>query len=605
MPKSKNVHLDHHIERQSIRYDPKINNGILNQSKGSKKVGQEDRSIRIRDIHDEWFNRLRKPDFQRETNAWSPQQCVRFLDSVIYGKIIPSIILWKNESTGSVFVLDGAHRLSVVRAWIKDDWGGGREEYYRRKNIKRIKESADEVKRLVREKIGKFAQYKDAFEHKERLNREGKAPMNEMSTKRFGFAKAYTDIFVSNRTLTAQWERGDYESAEESFLRINRQGVPLGDTESLLIEYRESSYARTIMCTASGGESGHYWPSVPEDSDLKFDLDSFTERCSDIHDHLFVPSFETPIDELKVPTMVAPEYFQKHKYLLEVIPLLTERKIAETAEDQEDILKKDSNSEKYDVIKNGEQLISSVENALLNISGNTSNPKSLSLVTLFYWYNHKGSYKRGLLYGFLHWLLDGGRENIFDRKIAFSVVRKAFEHVMFEYKAEISDYERSLGAGLKSTTTMGEFFDNVVRLLLNGKYKIGSESFEKEFLEIMDRSSRNKKKSSTKSRTASKSDKNEVNIRRLFKDSSRCHICGGIVDLRSEIQYDHVEKFSDIEETHPDNLAPTHPFCNNNRDKIEKGIENSEEIKIPNYYAETSSRSIGRQATLFDSDFPS
>jgi Protein of unknown function DUF262 len=66
---------------------------------------------------------LRKPDFQRETNHWSPTQVLSFLESFLDNELIPSIILWK--STEFVFVIDGGHRLSALRAWIEDDYGDG------------------------------------------------------------------------------------------------------------------------------------------------------------------------------------------------------------------------------------------------------------------------------------------------------------------------------------------------------------------------------------------------------------------------------------------------------------------------------------------------
>jgi hypothetical protein len=39
---------------------------------------------------------LRKPDFQRETNHWSPAQLVRFVASFLDNELIPSLILWKS-----------------------------------------------------------------------------------------------------------------------------------------------------------------------------------------------------------------------------------------------------------------------------------------------------------------------------------------------------------------------------------------------------------------------------------------------------------------------------------------------------------------------------
>lgn len=67
---------------------------------------------------------LRKPDFQRETSEWDKKNICELLDSLISHDLIPSIILWRSN-TGYYFILDGAHRLSALIAWYKDDYGDG------------------------------------------------------------------------------------------------------------------------------------------------------------------------------------------------------------------------------------------------------------------------------------------------------------------------------------------------------------------------------------------------------------------------------------------------------------------------------------------------
>lgn len=57
---------------------------------------------------------LRKPDFQRETIHWGPEQVVSLLRCFINGDLIPSVILW--QSPTYLFVIDGGHRLSVLKA---------------------------------------------------------------------------------------------------------------------------------------------------------------------------------------------------------------------------------------------------------------------------------------------------------------------------------------------------------------------------------------------------------------------------------------------------------------------------------------------------------
>lgn len=68
---------------------------------------------------------LRKPDFQRETAHWSPAKVVDLIKAFIDGDLIPAVILWRAGEY--IFVIDGSHRLSALIAWVKDDYGDGRQ----------------------------------------------------------------------------------------------------------------------------------------------------------------------------------------------------------------------------------------------------------------------------------------------------------------------------------------------------------------------------------------------------------------------------------------------------------------------------------------------
>lgn len=110
---------------------------------------------------------LRKPDFQRETNHWTPIQVVSFLESFLDNELIPSIILWQSESF--VFVIDGGHRLSTLRAWIEDDYGDGQISlaFYSNEISSGQRKVASKVRKLVEEKIGKYSAVKRALIHPE------------------------------------------------------------------------------------------------------------------------------------------------------------------------------------------------------------------------------------------------------------------------------------------------------------------------------------------------------------------------------------------------------------------------------------------------------
>src|SRR5436305_1773529 len=72
-----------------------------------------------------YFSVLRKPDFQRDTNNWTPEMIVDFVQSFLDNELIPSIILWISKESNKVFIIDGAHRVSALIAWVNDDYGDG------------------------------------------------------------------------------------------------------------------------------------------------------------------------------------------------------------------------------------------------------------------------------------------------------------------------------------------------------------------------------------------------------------------------------------------------------------------------------------------------
>src|SRR5215813_9681685 len=79
--------------------------------------GQPRSSIAISDLDAGFFSTsLRKPDFQRETTSWTPQKVVDLVQAYVTGDLIPAVILWQRGS--DIFVIDGAHRLSALMAWI-------------------------------------------------------------------------------------------------------------------------------------------------------------------------------------------------------------------------------------------------------------------------------------------------------------------------------------------------------------------------------------------------------------------------------------------------------------------------------------------------------
>lgn len=594
------VHLDHLVRRQSIRYIPKDDKKD-NSDLYSKPARDSDRDLRYDDIRrDDWFSLVRKPDFQRETNAWTPKDCVAFLDSVVSGRIIPSIILWRNNEDNSIYVLDGAHRLSVLRAWMSDDWGDKAGDYYVRRDESLIRDAALKTREEVQKEIGSFVEFLESWQEHKTIADNGGAPRKELSPRKFSQASFYSDIVGSYKTLYVQWEKGDYKSAEQSFLRINRSGQALDPWEATLIEHRQSSYARSIMSIANGGESGHYWPELKEDSedDLVEAVKTFPEKAEKIHRILFVPPFRLPVISLSVPMMVAPEYFQKHKYLLEIIPILVDQEIAQE-EQQIKIMKKDVYADPNVIIKEADRILSKTESNLEHFLSLEHSSKSLSIIPLFYWYNRQAKYARGLFYGFVFWLLSGSEEKVRERKLFLSANRDRFEHILFHLKSEIASLQEKGGAGLNATKRVATFLQKLFELFQEKPtLEVGSDELETEVISILTELARlpaRRQKSSKTSRNYTRTDKSQINVRELFESSIRCHICGGIVNLHyGGLQYDHVEDYAESGVTDPDTGKPTHPFCNRHKKRILAHRIDHEYISLPSLEISQKTRKTPR-----------
>ena len=97
------VNLDAMIRRQDFNPD------TLSGSKG------EYDKFHVHDLTygSPTLSRLRKPEFQRETNAWDPKQVLDLISSFVSEDLVPAVILWRSADNFD-FVIDGAHRLKQI-----------------------------------------------------------------------------------------------------------------------------------------------------------------------------------------------------------------------------------------------------------------------------------------------------------------------------------------------------------------------------------------------------------------------------------------------------------------------------------------------------------
>lgn len=188
------------------------------------------------------YSVLRKPDFQRSTSFWTPEKARDMIVAYLENETIPAVIVWRSPAS-DLFVIDGAHRLSSIIAWINNDYGDGeisKAHYGEPQNPL----AADRARRLIEEAVGS---YKDLIEAPNNSNAD---PKHRENAKKL----VYASLSVQELKKVS-----DAAVAEKSFLKINEQGVVLSETEKWLINGRNCPNAIAARAISLKGLGGAYW----------------------------------------------------------------------------------------------------------------------------------------------------------------------------------------------------------------------------------------------------------------------------------------------------------------------------------------------------------
>lgn len=581
------VYLDHLIERENLRYQ---------RSKEIVSAPGNRPTLRMGDLFKEHQNAnrnsLRKPDFQRTTWSWTPEDCVSLLDSIINEQVIPSIILWSSPENGLDYVLDGGHRISVVLAWLNDDWGDKLEPsaYRDDEEEKVIKQAAWEVRNLVKMKIGSISDFQDAENEFNRAVMGNEAPRRVLSPITFKRGIFYQRLAKGDIGFHILWVVGDYEKAEQSFLKINKGGKPLSEWETAVVENRHSSFMRTIMALTNVNSMNHYWHTKDLEEGIQEENEKKTEKIisgiSKLHEILFKPAYEIPIRRLQQPLFVAPDVQTKAQWLSQLLTVVEGGKGREG--ETRKLIERDKNAPSEEIINNGSLLIEDTLDAFAHLIG--PSPKSLAIVPSLYFYTDGGRYVRSLLYGLLYWLLSGSEENVLNRKRVFSIHRVAFEQILLDNKEDVvTGITRKTGSGHEITSQTSQYYQGVLELLIMYKDDIQSTGFSADYSSLAKKLTNKSSKvriSLGKSRLFTPNQKSALVLDNFFYNPNRCGICEGILDPSTDLQHDHILEYAKGGKTLPENQRLVHPFCNNpaNRELILAGRSGKESIKLPKFF---------------------
>jgi hypothetical protein len=468
---------------------------------------------------------LRKPDFQRETNHWTPAQVFSLLDCFVNGDLIPSVILWKSPT--NIFVIDGCHRLSVLRAWVEDDYGDGPVSlmFFDRNIPVTQRKIADKTRKLINDKIGSFkhvqaklAQPDLEIEEKKRLNA------------------------VILRALSIQWVNGNADKAEAAFFKINTEGTPLDDIEELLLKTRHKPISIASRAIIRAGTGHKYWSSFSPDRST-----DIVSNARTLHQLLFEPDISTPVKTLDLPLGGAKGVRVALKTLLDFV-LIACRNQQGSPKVVSDQLDDSDGSGTIDTLKKVRELAS-------RITGNDNG--SLGLHPAVYFYGPSGQHQAPMFMGtalLIKKKLLNNDPTFFQK---FTARRETVEKVLVDHKSSIAAILQGFGSKHRvekyatflddlierAGSTIEITSDEIVTLSgLTGKVFVGSTS--------------------SGSTTFSDEVKSETFIKKSLESAVKCSICKGYLDPTKSVSYDHKTRRREGGCGDLYNCELTHPYCN-------------------------------------------
>lgn len=468
---------------------------------------------------------LRKPDFQRETNHWEPEQVVSLLECFVNGDLIPSVILWKSPTY--LFVIDGGHRLSVLRAWVEDDYGDGptSQAFFGYDISASQKRTSTRTREMVQERVG-------TWQHFQARNADGNLDSSERR-------KVNAAIL---RSLAIQWVNGDADKAEKSFFKINTKGTPLDDVEELLLKSRRKPVPIAARAIIRAGKGHRYWSAF--DAPVAIQIESAAKK---LHAALFDPEVKTPTKTLDLPLGGPKGIRMALQVLIEVILI--------AIRDQTGLPKGVTDLQDD---PDGAATVKTLQQTLNLIQRITGNDKgSLGLHPAVYFYGPTGRHSSPMFMGTVTLVARKLSNNDKDFFKKFSNVRSKLETLLIEHKDLIATLLQK-HISKKRIERYANILDQVIEALVKG-----SEVTEGDLVKFAGLDGKIITGSVVgDAKKFSNDSKSKVFIRTALSTAVKCPICNGYLDTAKSVSYDHIERAQDGGAATFMNLQLTHPYCN-------------------------------------------
>jgi hypothetical protein len=477
---------------------------------------------------------LRKPDFQRETNRWTPSKVVDLIRAFVDGDLIPAVILWRAGKY--VFVIDGAHRLGALLAWIFDDYGDNRRSlaYFGNWIPDEQTQAAIKTREEVEKTVGKYETYKA------RLSNQASAPP-EMQKRLANLSTAH---------LLGQWvPRTDKKSAEDSFFKINLAATPIDPTESRILKSRRSASAIAARAITNGGRGHKYW------ADFDGNIQRSIEKTSgEIYHALYDP----PLRSSAITTLDVPVAGHGYNVLTFAFDLVNESNGVDIVGTETRRTSKDKLAEDSD----GAQTLSYLESVKKRVQRiTTDESRSMGVHPVVYFYSRGGAFQPSALLATSRFLEEMEKRQKLKQ---FLDIRGQFEEFLIAHKEALGLIVHKFGSGGRHIPWLHEYYKRIADGLWAGRsidaiWKTLGDSTEFSFLSAPPES-RMRDPHKKKGGRFSDATKTAGFFNAALPGAVRCDYCKGMIHTNS-VHSDHKVRKRDQGGTDMSNAHPMHPYC--------------------------------------------
>ncbi len=350
-----------------------------------------------------------------------------------------------------------------------------------------------------------------------------------------------------NRSIQVQWIQGNAAAAEKSFFRINSQGTPLNDIETLLIVNRRKPIAIGARALLRAGSGHRYWSAFTHEKAAEIE-----SLATEFHNLVFLPEVNSPTKTLDLPIGGTVSPIDALALLVEFLAITASNdkalKVASDYPDDED----------------GTSTIESIRNTLKvikRITGNNS--PSLGLHPAVFFYNEKGKFSRFLFLGIILMIKEKIGENNHTFFLDFSVAREAIEGFLVANKSLIGILLQQMNKHSR-IARMKEMF-----LLLMKRFNSGETVTVESLVTHLGMKGRIIDAVDAKASTKIVDDiKSIVFVKQALSVALRCPICCGLIDTTKSASYDHNKDVKYGGTGTESNVQITHPFCNSAKEAI-------------------------------------